>query len=685
MRILSVLLFAFICSILSPTFVWGKSAKVVDSLYQVLNTDLSVELRSQTYYQLGRVYYKEALLDSAAFYFHQSAHLAKENQLDSMTALSHRMLLRAQYDSERPFKELFNLADSTEAAAKRANDYETLLQTELIRGAMHKNIKQIDQALKCFNKSLEYLNQVENKRNAVPIYNEIANLYAGLKDWKKSSMYYEKALKMAEEHDWQLGKSVVLNNLGDNYLEEKEFKKAEDYFKQSIAIKKNLGNKTNLSVSLCQIAELYLETDRWDLAAQNASQGLELAINHEYYNGMVICYNAMSEVYSKQNDQYNRINYAEEGLRVALQKKEVSNEFLQDFYKHLFEAYAANKDYERAYANLQQYSIVKDSINRLENNSKINELEVSFELKEAQMLNDLLEEQKKQAQLKLEQRQILLFAVCFVFFLGLIGLLAWMAQKNRLNKALDQKVKEKTAALEQTIKELEQANEELNQFTYITSHDLKEPLRSINGFTTLLERELGDTPKEEAKDLMRNIKRYVNQMHKLIEGVIQYSLISNQKPSFEAFSLHSLLIEVQSNLNGTVQNSNAEIYLNQDITLYSSKSHLSIILSNLLKNAVYYNEREVPEVQIEANSSSTGWTINVKDNGIGIEKQYLEKIFIMFKRLHSRMEYEGAGLGLAITKRLIEQLGGTIAVQSTLGRGSEFSIFLPKAPFKRTE
>lgn len=683
MRILTILLFAFSSAFLAPNLLRAEDSKVLDSLYQELDLQRSPEQRSQTYLQLGKAYYKEALLDSAALYFHQSACLAKENYLDSMTALSHRLLLRTQYESERPFRELFDLADSTEAIAKRAEDMLTLLQTELIKGAMYKNIHQIDKALKCFNKSLEYLDQVDEKSNAVPIYNEMANLYAGLKDWRKSSMYYEKALKIAEEYDWQLGKSVVLNNLGDNYLKEQEYQKAEDYFKQSIAIKKRLGNKTNLSVSLCQIAELYLETDRWDLAAQSASEGLELAINHEYYNGMVICYNAISEVQNKQNDQYQRINYAEEGLNLALQKKEASNEFLQYFYKHLYEAYSANEDYERAYSNLQKYSALKDSIESLKNSSKINELEVSFELKEAQMLNDILEEQKKQAQLKLEQRQILLFAVCLVFFLGLIGVLAWIAQKNRLNQALDQKVKEKTAALEETIKELERANEELNQFTYITSHDLKEPLRSINGFTTLLERELGGNIKEEAKDLMHNIKRYVNQMHKLIEGVIQYSLISNQKPAFEAFSLHGLLIEVQSNLNGTVQNSKAEIYLNQDMTLYSSKSHLSIILSNLLKNAIYYNERTIPEVQIEANSTSTGWIINVSDNGIGIEKEYLEKIFVMFKRLHSRMEYEGTGLGLAITKRLIEQLGGTIAVESIPGSGSEFSIFLPKAPVKR--
>lgn len=678
MKYCSSSIIAFLFILTSATLLSGQEGPPIDSLKAILKENLTQDSLADINLGIGKSYRSQGMPDSAMYYLRQSIQLYEAGDQREEVVNAYEQLLRTMSNSDQPFEASVALSDTVITKAEEIDDAKTLTQAYLIRGIIFDDMNQREKAFKALNKSLEYLSRLEQKRTAVAIYNAMANLYTDGVDWEKSQEYYLKALYIADTSGWKLGKSVILNNIADNYLDVDRYDEAEQYFKESIAIKRSLGNETNLSVSLCQIAYLYSETDKLNLAFSHAREGLQLAQKNSYHNGMTICYTTIAGLHGKGGNQDQRINYAMKGVELMTQMNAPLNSSLLDNYEHLYQAYLSKNNYEQAFKYLELYSNARDSIVSMENEAKIDELELSFQLKEAEMKNALLAEQQKQAQLKLQRRQFLFFLMISIF--AILGLITawWVWQKNKLNAELDNLVKEKTATLQKTIEDLEKANEELTHFSYITSHDLKEPLRSINGFVTLLRRELGKDLSNDATDLMQNIQRFVRQMNRLIEDVMSFSLISKKKPHYHSISLADVVEEVKGSLSAKLDKSNAEINLQNDLELNSSRTHLVLILSNLCKNAIHYNKSEMPTVDIAAAENGQFWKIQVKDNGIGIAPQYQEQIFVMFKRLHSRSEYDGTGLGLPITKKLIEQLGGHITVESQEDKGSTFTVFLPK-------
>ena len=671
-------IFTFLFFLSALTLLSGQEGAPIDSLKAILKTQTAQDSLAKIDLEIGTAYRNQGMPDSAIHYLRTSISLYEEAVQPKGTVKAYEQLLRTMSNSDQPFEASIALSDTLIKKAKAIDDAKTLTQTYLIRGIIFDDMNQRENAFKALNTSLDYLSQLEQKRTAVAIYNAMANLYTDGVDWEKSQEYYLKALYIADTSGWKLGKSVILNNIADNYLDVERYDEAEQYFKESIAIKRSLGNETNLSVSLCQIAFLYRETGKLNLAFSNAREGLQLAQKNSYQNGMTICYTIMAGLHEKAGNEEQRINYAMQGVELMTQMNAPLNSSMLDNYEHLYQAYLSKDNYEQAFKYLELYSNARDSIVSMENKAKIDELELSFQLKEAEMKNALLAEQQKQAQLKLQRRQFLFYLTISIFVILGFFTAWWVWQKNKLNAELDKLVKEKTATLQKTIEDLEKANEELTHFSYITSHDLKEPLRSINGFVTLLRRELGKDLSSEATDLMQNIQRFVRQMNRLIEDVMSFSLVSKKKPHYHSIALEEVVQEVKGSLSAKLDKSNAEIHLQNDLQLNSSRTHLVLILSNLCKNAIHYNKSETPTVDIAAKENGQFWKIEVKDNGIGIAPKYQEQIFVMFKRLHSRSEYDGTGLGLPITKKLIEQLGGHITVESQEDEGSTFTVFLPK-------
>jgi signal transduction histidine kinase/tetratricopeptide (TPR) repeat protein len=672
-------IFTFLFFFPSLTSLSGQEGAPIDSLKAILNDhQLTQDSLANIELKIGTAYRTQGIPDSAIPYLRSSISLYEELDQPESVVKAYVQLLRTMSNSDQPFETSIALSDTLITKAQEIDDAQTLTQAFLIRGIVFDDMNQRENAFKALNTSLDYLSRLEQKRTAVAIYNAMANLYTDGVDWEKSQEYYLKALYIADTSGWKLGKSVILNNIADNYLDVERYDEAEQYFKESIAIKRSLGNETNLSVSLCQIAFLYRETDKLNLAFSNAQEGLQLAQKNSYQNGMAICYTIMAGLYEKVENEEQRINYAMQGVELMTQMNAPLSSSMLDNYEHLYQAYLSKDNYEQAFKYLELYSNARDSIVSMENKAKIDELELSFQLKEAEMKNALLAEQQKQAQLKLQRRQFLFYLTISIFVILGFFTAWWVWQKNKLNAELDKLVKEKTATLQKTIEDLEKANEELTHFSYITSHDLKEPLRSINGFVTLLRREVGNDLNSNAADLMQNIQRFVRQMNRLIEDVMSFSLISKKKPHYHSIALKEVVEEVKGSLSAKLDKSNAAIHLQNDLQLNSSRTHLVLILSNLCKNAIHYNKSELPTVDIAAKENGQFWKIEVKDNGIGIAPKYQEQIFVMFKRLHSRSEYDGTGLGLPITKKLIEQLGGHISVESQEGEGSTFTVFLPK-------
>ena len=232
--------------------------------------------------------------------------------------------------------------------------------------------------------------------------------------------------------------------------------------------------------------------------------------------------------------------------------------------------------------------------------------------------------------------------------------------------------------LRELVDKLEVSNRELEQFAYVASHDLQEPLRMVASFTQLLQRRYKGKLDEEADEYIGFVIEGAHRMKDLIDDLLVFSRLNTQAKEFELFDMETALKGVLSYLKPYIDEHHAQITHDFLPNILGDSSQIQQLFQNLISNAIKFHDHETPIVHISAKESENEWTFGVKDNGIGIDSQYQEQIFHVFKRLHTREEYEGSGIGLSICKKIVERHGGRIWVESELGKGSTFYFTIPK-------
>ncbi len=245
-------------------------------------------------------------------------------------------------------------------------------------------------------------------------------------------------------------------------------------------------------------------------------------------------------------------------------------------------------------------------------------------------------------------------------------------KNTNLQAAIDLRTKELT----KTNEDLMSKNEELERFAFIASHDMKEPVRNISTYLTLLQK-LRDDQKEKQKEYIDLANQNAKQLYALITDVLEYTRISKDEIKISDTDLQALVQNVNQSLSNQLQDKNAQIIFTSLPTIKSNGSFLYLVIKNLVENGIKFNESENPTINISYAQENDRHIIEVKDNGIGISEEYSKEIFQMFNRLHTKNQYAGTGLGLSICKKLIEKLDGDIRVVSDGYNGSAFVISLP--------
>ena len=239
--------------------------------------------------------------------------------------------------------------------------------------------------------------------------------------------------------------------------------------------------------------------------------------------------------------------------------------------------------------------------------------------------------------------------------------------------------KKAEAALREAHEELKRSNAELEQFAYVASHDLQEPLRMVSSYTQLLMRRYGDKLDGDAKDFTAFIVDGATRMKQLIEDLLAYSRVGTRDKNFKPVDAESSLKRALTNLRAAIQDSGATVTQDKLPTIPCDEVQLAQLFQNLIGNALKFRKPDVaPAVHVGAAEQGAEWEFMVRDNGIGIEPQYFERIFMVFQRLHDKGEYPGTGIGLAIVKKVVERHGGRIWVQSQPGAGTTFHFTMPK-------
>lgn len=262
---------------------------------------------------------------------------------------------------------------------------------------------------------------------------------------------------------------------------------------------------------------------------------------------------------------------------------------------------------------------------------------------------------------------------------GIIGIMADITTRKKneailrqLNEALEQRVAERTA-------ELEAKNKELETFTYSVSHDLKAPLRGIDGYTRLLLEDYADKLDEEGQTFLRNVRQATGQMGQLIDDLLAYSRLERQENRRVTINLVMLIQNLLAEQRETIATRNAQINLTGvDITLESDPEGLAIILRNLLDNALKFTkEQAAPTIEVGCRQESQEYLLWVRDNGVGFEMQFRDRIFDIFQRLHRYEQYAGTGVGLAMVRKAAERMGGKAWAEGEPGVGATFYVLLP--------
>jgi light-regulated signal transduction histidine kinase (bacteriophytochrome) len=232
-----------------------------------------------------------------------------------------------------------------------------------------------------------------------------------------------------------------------------------------------------------------------------------------------------------------------------------------------------------------------------------------------------------------------------------------------------------------TVRELKVSNTELERFAYVASHDLQEPLRKVSLFLQMLETRYKDKIDQTADHYITSAVTSARQMRQLIRDLLEYSHLSAAKEAVEAVDMNEVVESVLSGLAKEIEDSGASIKVDKLPVLQSSvKTQMVQLIQNLLTNALKYRSEKAPQIKISAAGDGSHWFFSVADNGIGIDPEFHDKVFIIFKRLHNKNEYSGTGVGLSICKKIVEQHGGRIWVESHLGRGATFNFTISKSP-----
>ncbi len=283
--------------------------------------------------------------------------------------------------------------------------------------------------------------------------------------------------------------------------------------------------------------------------------------------------------------------------------------------------------------------------------------------------------------------------ICLVFYLALRDIRARQLSEANLaaaRDALEDRVRERTSELSILNVELERSNRELQDFAFVASHDLQEPLRKIQAFGDRLRTVQGPKFDDQGRDYLDRMSGAAERMHTLINDLLSYSRVTTKAQPFEPTELDRVVAGVLSDLETRIEDSGGTVSVGKLPTIDADGVQMRQLFQNLIANALKFARRDIPPI-VEISSEvyqgeipSVGRSmpeqlvrVSVSDNGIGFDEKYLDRIFTPFQRLHGRNEYEGTGIGLAVCRKIVERHGGSLRAESTPGVGSTFIIILP--------
>lgn len=465
----------------------------------------------------------------------------------------------------------------------------------------------------------------------------IGTIYAHLYNYPEAIKRYQLVLNEFEDVFEDKNKVVIYNNLGNIYLMTEHPELALPYFEKSFALAEESNFKEMTALTQVQLCRTKLELNRFHEAVQEAEWAEKIFSQSDLKNGYQLHLLNRAEIACKQKELEMAIDFAKRSIEVAKKMKDNACEIRA--YRKLAVIFKKMKDFERALEYQDLYIEKQGNFLKIQQNLQFLDMEIRHAIRE----------KEKEIQL--------------------------LTKDNEYKAQLLQK----TDLISQKNKELVRVNEDLKQFAYVASHDLKEPLRMIGSYSQLIHRKVSKHLDKDGHEFFQYISEGVNRMNDLLNGLLKYATVNNVKQKTEVIDLNRSLQVSMANLRSRIMETEAII---EEGFLPEIKGHHELmvqIFQNLISNALKFQAKgEKPLIKIDSIVGKNSTTIFVQDNGIGIPKQNQKLIFEIFQRLHSKENFEGTGIGLAICHKIAQRMNGKIWVESEEGNGATFYLEIPK-------
>jgi two-component system, sensor histidine kinase len=257
-------------------------------------------------------------------------------------------------------------------------------------------------------------------------------------------------------------------------------------------------------------------------------------------------------------------------------------------------------------------------------------------------------------------------------------MIADLKEGTRERKLAEEKLLSQNAVLEKYSTQLEQSNRDLERFAYVASHDLREPLRTVTSYAQIIEKRYREKLDHDADVYIGYIVEGVKRMDMLITDILHYSRLNNMENTSEEINCGELLEQVVSSSQENIAGNSARVTWDELPVIIANRQQMIQVFQNLVNNAIKFHRDEAPRIHVAVSEEENHWKFSVSDNGIGIDKKFNERIFVLFQRLNPRDKYDGTGIGLTICKKIVEQHDGNIWVESEPGKGSVFYFTIKK-------
>ena len=674
---------------------FALSASNLDSLENIYRGKImgnNVNEQMDAYFELGEAYLSHKQTEKALDYFLSAEDLAvklREQKTKNKIQYKLGLCYIALYKYDKAIEKLTALIKEIssdggkplgDASYRLAKTYQVIGNNEL--------------AFEYHFKALQIRESLNDQKGIAYSYYYIGGIHFFQGNFLKSLEYYEKSLGLAEKINLE---GLILSSygaIGASYSRMHQVELSKEYNLKAYEKSMASDRQSGLAGLAFNLGDNYQTLEEYDKALEYFLQSHELNIKNNNRWSEIGSTKKIGEIYITKGNEKEGMKYLRESLRIA--RELGARPLLLDVYTSLANNLENLGEYQEANTFYKSFLSLKDSLVNEATMQKMSDTKMQYEI--SQKERDII---KRDAQLQNMYRNFLI--------VGLLALtvILWQVhtkyktqtEHNKQQKEQNYKIQQQNDALEKAHlkqvetnqlltsqheqsliqnKKLERKNEELQRFAYIASHDLKEPLRNIGSFATLLKRRFRGKLGTDADEYIDFITTNVSRMYDLLHEVLMYSKLENEEIEYEWVALNEVIGTVQEILKGKIMEGDIKFKVDHFPEVRGHHSHLQQLFQNLVSNSIKYNKNENPLIEIGLKKNFEGHDLVyfVKDNGIGIDMEFKERVFEIFKRLHGKDEFEGTGVGLAICKKIVNQNNGEIWVESEVGEGATFFFTL---------